>query len=108
LSINYDIIISTSYPLKSHCVPLENLKAHNTNNVNEITSSMHHGNRNASNNGVNQYFHNNQIQSSFCNANNTQNVHKFVQSINVQFSKIFVNSGEYKVNLFGFVSKNKR
>jgi len=75
---------------------LENLKAHNNSSVNELSSSMHHGvhHSNHSSNGLNQYFHNNQIQSNFgINNNNTQNVHKFVQSINAQFSKIFVNSG---------------
>ena len=67
---------------------MENLKAHNNSNVNEITSSIHNG----GGHHTNQYFHNN--QSSFgINNNNAQNVHKFVQSINAQFSKIFVNSG---------------
>ena len=62
---------------------------------------MHHGHHlsHGNNSGLGQLYHN-QIHQNFGhgasnNNNNTQNVQKLVLSISAQFSKIFVNSGNF-------------
>ena len=82
----------------SHCVPLENLKVYN--NANELLL-MHYNSGSGS--LPHQSFQNSPSQSAYLsssptttaasNANGVQNVQKFVQSINTNFSKIFVSIG---------------
>lgn len=69
---------------ENHCVGIENLKPYKSGGSDG--PMMHHGN--------NGFYHNG---SSMFHVSGVQNVHKLVQSVNVQFSKIFVNIGKLNV-----------
>ena len=85
-------------------MPLENLKAYNNHSGNSIHSNnpndSHHGHHLANASG--SYHGQQQLQQQHTafhgngnGAGHLQNVHKLVQSINVQFSKIFISSGTF-------------
>jgi hypothetical protein len=76
---------------ENHCVAIENLKPYKSGGIDG--SMMHH----AGNGFVANYQQNNNSGSMF-HVSNVQNVHKLVQSVNVQFSKIFINTGKYHTN----------
>lgn len=69
-------------------MPLENLKPY-TNCITDMPQLMHHNNHFQNNFHYGHNYQNNSI----IHFNNVKNVQKLVQSINSQFSKIFISSG---------------